>query len=172
LLYPLSYGGPGCRRGYQPGSYGRAARPAMPMSVDAVSLRVVSDCLGRVLVVDDSDSIRELISVNLELEGFEVVTAADGEEALEKAVEVTPDVVTLDVVMPRLDGFAAAERLRRDERTRHIKIAMVTASAQAVDLRRGGRIGVDGYLTKPFDPAELIRLVRQLAGCPEEPATR
>ncbi len=85
---------------------------------------------GRVLVVDDSDVIRQLITVNLVLEGFEVETASDGQEALDKVLEVAPDVVTLDVVMPRLDGFRTAERLRSDPRTRHIRLMMVSACAQ------------------------------------------
>ena len=120
------------------------------------------------LVVDDSETIRELISVNLLLEGFDVVTAVDGQDALDKARAEVPDVVTLDVVMPRLDGFAAAERLRRDPRTAEVKIVMVTAAVQPSDLRRGAELAVDGYLTKPFAPQELIRIVRELAGCPEE----
>ena len=118
--------------------------------------------LGRVLVVDDSDVIRTLIAVNLELEGFEVIQAADGQEALEKVIDVRPDVITIDVKMPRLDGFDTVERLRADPRTHDLKIAMVTACAQVDDLRRGEKIGVDAYVTKPFDPTALVRTVREL----------
>jgi len=125
----------------------------------------VPNPLARVLVVDDSDVIRQLIRVNLELEGFEVVTAVDGEECLDLVRETRPDVVTLDVVMPRLDGWRTAVRLRECE-TADLKIAFVTACAQDSDLRKGREIGVDAYLTKPFDPAELVRIVRDLAGCP------
>jgi CheY-like chemotaxis protein len=117
---------------------------------------------GRVLVVDDSDVIRTLITVNLELEGFEVVTAVDGQDALEKVYEVLPDVITIDVRMPRLDGFDTVERLRSDPRTHHLKSAMVTACAQEADLRRGDEVGVDAYVTKPFDPSNLVRTVRDL----------
>jgi DNA-binding response OmpR family regulator len=116
-----------------------------------------------VLVVDDSDAIRNLICVNLEMDGFEVTTAVDGQDALDKIYEIDPDVVTLDVAMPRLDGFRTAAQLRSDPRTRHLKIAMVSAHAQESDLVRGKEIGVDAYLTKPFDPAELVRTVRTLA---------
>ena len=123
----------------------------------------MTDAAGRVLVVDDNAVIRELITVNLELEGFEVVTAVDGQDAVDRVVEVAPDVVTLDVVMPRLDGFRTAERLRADPGTASLKIVMVTAAAQAADRRRGAEIGVDAYLTKPFDPAELVQTVRRLA---------
>lgn len=118
--------------------------------------------LGRVLVVDDSEVIRALITMNLELEGFEVVTAVDGQDALDKIHEVRPDVITIDVKMPRLDGFDTVARLRADPRTSTVKIAMVTACAQEVDVRRGERVGVDAYLTKPFDPDALVRTVRDL----------
>ena len=121
---------------------------------------------GRVLVVDDSDVIRTLITVNLELEGFEVVTAVDGQDALEKVYDVLPDVITIDVRMPRLDGFDTVERMRADPRTQDLKIAMVTASAQVDDLRRGDEVGVDAYVTKPFDPTTLVRTVRELVEHP------
>ncbi len=116
----------------------------------------------RVLVVDDSAVIRTLISVNLELEGFDVVTAVDGQDALDKIHDVIPDVVTIDVVMPRLDGFDTVARLRADPRTSHLKIAMVTACAQEADIRKGRSVGVDAYVTKPFDPDTLVRTVRDL----------
>jgi len=128
----------------------------------AASLHPMSESLGRVLVVDDSDVIRNLISVNLEMEGFEVITAVDGQDALDKIIEVAPDVMTIDVVMPRLDGFDTVERVRADPRTKHLKIAMVTACAQASDVRRGEEVGVDAYVTKPFDPSVLVRTVRDL----------
>lgn len=116
---------------------------------------------GRVLVVDDSEVIRQLIRVNLELEGFEVVTAADGAECLEVIRRVKPDVVTLDVVMPRLDGLRTAARLRATPDTSRLPIAIVSACTPA-DLDLGDTVGVDGYLGKPFDPADLVALVRRL----------
>jgi len=122
----------------------------------------MSASLGRVLVVDDSDVIRTLISVNLEMEGFEVVTAVDGQDALDKIIEVAPDVMTIDVVMPRLDGYDTVAQVRADPRTSHLKIAMVTACAQEADIRRGEAVGVDAYVTKPFDPSTLVRTVRDL----------
>jgi CheY-like chemotaxis protein len=122
--------------------------------------------LGRVLVVDDDDVIRQLITVNLELEGFEVATAVDGQDCLDKVIDVDPVVVTLDIMMPRLDGWEAASRLRADPRTAGVKVVLLSARAQEADLQRGDRIGVDAYLTKPFDPDELIATVRRLAGLP------
>jgi len=126
----------------------------------------MSASLGRVLVVDDDDVIRQLITVNLELEGFEVATAVDGQDCLDKVVDVDPVVVTLDIMMPRLDGWEAASRLRSDPRTAGVKVVLLSARAQEADLQRGDRIGVDAYLTKPFDPDELIATVRRLAGLP------
>ena len=123
--------------------------------------------LGRVLVVDDDDVIRQLISVNLELEGFDVTTAVDGQDCLDKVKDVQPAVITLDIMMPRLDGWEAASRLRADPETADIKVVLLSARAQEADLQRGDRIGVDAYLTKPFDPDELIATVRRLAGLPE-----
>ncbi|QMU72541.1 response regulator [Streptacidiphilus sp. P02-A3a] len=145
-----------CRRiGRKSGKHGRAVTISPTLSD-------VSGVSGRVLVVDDSEVIRQLIRVNLELEGFEVVTAADGAECLEIVREVQPDVITLDVVMPRLDGLRTAARLRADARTAHYPIAIVSACTPA-DLERGASVGVDGYIAKPFEPMELVALVRRLA---------
>ncbi|GAA0845351.1 hypothetical protein GCM10009525_63420 [Streptosporangium amethystogenes subsp. fukuiense] len=113
--------------------------------------------------MDDDDVIRQLIAVNLTLEGFQVDTASDGQDCLDRVLDVMPDVITLDVMMPRLDGWMTATRLRGDKGTRHIKVVLITARAQEDDKRRGLGIGVDAYLTKPFDPAELIQVVRDLA---------
>ncbi|MFC7326886.1 response regulator transcription factor [Marinactinospora rubrisoli] len=123
----------------------------------------MGDALGRVLVVDDDEVIRQLIAVNLQLEGFEVHTAVDGQDCLDRVGAVGPDVITLDVMMPRLDGWVTALRLREGD-GRGAKVVLITARAQEDDLRRGREIGVDAYLTKPFDPSELIRIVRDLAG--------
>jgi CheY-like chemotaxis protein len=114
-----------------------------------------------VLVVDDNKVIRQLIKVNLELEGFEVVTANDGAECLDVVHEVRPDVVTLDVVMPRLDGLGTAARLRSDPRTSHLPVAIVSACTQ-YEVEDGSALGVDAFLAKPFEPAELVRVVRRL----------
>jgi CheY-like chemotaxis protein len=122
--------------------------------------------LARVLVVDDDEVIRQLIAVNLTLEGFEVATAVDGQDCLDKVGGVHPDVITLDVMMPRLDGWVTANQLRRDPQTSGIKVVLITARAQEDDKARGRRIGVDAYQTKPLDPAEMIRVVRELARPP------
>jgi CheY-like chemotaxis protein len=135
-------------------------------SLSRVYLAGMSGSLGRVLVVDDDDVIRQLITVNLELEGFEVETAYDGQDCLDKVKQVDPDVVTLDIMMPRMDGWETATKLREDPDTANLKVVLLSARAQEADLQRGSRIGVDAYLTKPFDPDELIAVVRRLAGLP------
>ncbi|GAV45443.1 response regulator MprA [Streptomyces acidiscabies] len=116
---------------------------------------------GRVLVVDDNKVIRQLIRVNLELEGFEVVTACDGAECLEVVHEVRPDAVTLDVVMPRLDGLRTAAQLRADPRTRDLPLAIVSACTPD-EVYAGLDAGVDVFLPKPFEPADLVDIVRKL----------
>jgi DNA-binding response OmpR family regulator len=116
----------------------------------------------RVLVVDDTENVRELIRVNLELEGIEVHVACDGQEALDIVGDIAPDLITMDVMMPRLDGLAAAARLKASAVTADIPIVMVTARAQTTDRAAGHAVGVDAYLTKPFDPDELVRTVRDL----------
>lgn len=147
-------GGPGRSQGVEVGK----TRTRWPVRTYS---RVVPGASGRVLVVDDNKVIRQLIRVNLELEGLEVVTAADGAECLDVIHQVQPDVVTLDVVMPRLDGLRTAARLRSDPRTRDLPLAIVSACTQ-YEVDSGLDVGVDAFLAKPFEPAELIALVRQL----------
>ena len=115
------------------------------------------------LVVDDSAVVRELIAVNLQLEGFDVTTAGDGRSAVELAARVNPDVITLDVMMPELNGFETVALLRSMPETSSIPVVMVTGRAQAADLALGEQLGVDAYLTKPFEPAELVAVVTRVA---------
>jgi len=117
----------------------------------------------RALVVDDSAVIRELIAVNLELEGFLVTCASDGESALRAVREVVPHVITLDVMMPRLDGIATLRRLREDPATSYIPIVIVSGRSTPADIARGEEAGADGYVTKPFEPSELVEVCRRLA---------
>ena len=121
----------------------------------------------RVLVCDDAEQIRRLIRVNLELDGFEVVEAVDGPEALEMLQDLSqplPDVITLDVVMPRRDGWWMVSTIRADPRLAHIPIIMVTASAQFHDRVQAERASVNEFLAKPFDPEELVTKIVALAG--------
>lgn len=115
-----------------------------------------------VFVVDDTASIRLLIRTNLELEGYRVEEARDGLECLERVEEVRPDLITVDVVMPELNGFETVEALRSRESTAHVPIVMVTTQAQATDVRRGHEAGADAYVVKPFDPDRLVETIGSL----------
>src|ERR1700746_1506561 len=143
---------------------GRARLAGSQPAARRDTLTPVTQGLGRVLVVDDDEVIRQLIAVNLTLEGFDVATAVDGQDCLDKVAAIDPDVITLDIMMPRLDGWVTASQLRRNPATSGIKVVLITARAQEDDRMRGQQIGVDAYLTKPFDPSEMIRVVRGLAG--------
>lgn len=122
----------------------------------------------RVLVVDDERHIVRLVQVNLERQGYEVLTAYDGVECLEKAKAEKPDLIVLDVMMPRMDGFEALQRLKTDPETRQIPVIMLTARAQDRDVLQGYTYGADLYLTKPFSPLELISLVKRVFESQEE----
>src|SRR6266567_215104 len=114
-----------------------------------------------VLVVDDDPDVARFVEVNLRSAGYEVTVASDGEEALEKAVEMRPDLVLLDVMMPKLDGFEVAERLRRDGRTSSCSIIMLSAKGLSTDKVLGLASGADDYIIKPFDGSELLARVKR-----------
>lgn len=116
----------------------------------------------KILTVDDEKHIVRLIQVNLERQGYEVVTAHDGREALEKVESERPDLVILDVMMPYMDGFEVLQNMKRNPGTRDIPVIMLTAKAQDADVFKGWQSGVDCYLTKPFNPMELISFVQRI----------
>ena len=118
--------------------------------------------MTRVLVVDDDAPIRLLCRVNLEAEGMEVIEAADGTDGLEKARSASPDVVLLDVMLPKLDGWRVAEALLEDPTTGEIPIVFLTARAELRDQARGLELGGIDYITKPFNPVELADVIREL----------
>jgi DNA-binding response OmpR family regulator len=118
---------------------------------------------ARILVADDDPIILRLLQVNLDLEGFAVDTEARGEDALARAKETPPDLILLDVMMPGLTGWDVARQLKEDARTAGIPIVFLSARTQEEDLRRGEELGVAAYVTKPFDPGELVDLIHQLS---------
>jgi DNA-binding response OmpR family regulator len=118
--------------------------------------------MARVLIIDDEAPIRLLCRVNLEAEGMEVIEAPDGESGIEKARHERPDVILLDVMMPRLDGWDVADVLVRDELTKEMPIIFLTARAEVRDRARGLDIGGIEYITKPFNPLELAPLIEAL----------
>ena len=113
-----------------------------------------------VLVVDDDFDIARYVELNLSLEGFTVHVAHDGQEAVAKAQKLRPDAVLLDVMMPGLDGYEVCRRLRSNARTSHCAIIMLTAKSLSADTVLGLTAGADDYISKPFDPPELVARVR------------
>jgi len=135
----------------------------------------MSTAKQKILVVDDEPDAVELIEFNLKANSYEVITAADGEEALQKARAVLPDLVILDIMLPEVDGMEVCKILRRDQRTSGIPIIMLTAKAAEIDRVLGLELGADDYVTKPFSPRELVLRVKRLLrsqGVPEDKAER
>lgn len=116
--------------------------------------------MANILVVDDEENIRELLAFNLTREGHQVITAADGVSAINKAREGNIDLIILDLMLPGLDGLEVCRRLRAEEATRPIPIIMLTAKSEELDKVVGLEIGADDYVTKPFSPRELIARVK------------
>lgn len=128
-----------------------------------------------VLVADDTASIRFLIRTNLELEGYDVLEAVDGIDCIEKLDELSaagtlPDVVTVDVMMPRQDGVATAAQIRADHRYDDVALVMVSTQNLAADIKRGYDAGVDAYVTKPFDPDEFVATIAEVLARGPRPA--
>jgi two-component system alkaline phosphatase synthesis response regulator PhoP/two-component system response regulator VicR len=116
----------------------------------------------KILVVDDERHIVRLVQVNLERAGYQVVAAFDGKEALKKVSSEKPDLVVLDVMMPYMDGFQVLKQMKADAASKDIPVIMLTAKAQDADVFRGWASGVDMYLTKPFNPLELMTFVKRI----------
>ncbi|MCP3923640.1 MAG: response regulator [Desulfobacterales bacterium] len=115
-----------------------------------------------ILAVDDEEDILELIQFNLNREGYKVSCAISGEDALRKVSTKNPDLILLDLMLPDLDGFAVARRLKEDPKRRHIPIIMLTAKGEESDIVTGLELGADDYIVKPFSPRILIARVRTL----------
>jgi two-component system alkaline phosphatase synthesis response regulator PhoP len=122
----------------------------------------------KILVVDDERHIVRLVEVNLTRAGYEVLTAYDGVEALEVVRKDKPDMIVLDVMMPRMDGFEVLRKLQADPETQNIPVIMLTAKAQDADIFKGWSSGVSSYLTKPFNPRELLTFVERIFQSLEE----
>jgi DNA-binding response OmpR family regulator len=118
--------------------------------------------MKKVLVVDDQPQIVRLIQLHLEREGFQVLTGADGEEALERVRSEHPDLVILDVIMPKKDGFEVLRTIKATPDLRHTPVIMLTVKTQSADIVEGLREGAELYLPKPFHPRELVALVRRV----------
>ncbi len=124
-------------------------------------MRRLDDAHGkRILVVDDDRNLRKIIQTNLELAGYDVTTAANGDEALHVLDAMQPDLVVLDVMMPLMDGYEVARRIRRHPSNTHVPIIMLTAKGEVEDKLEGFDAGADDYMTKPFGPQELLARVK------------
>ena len=118
----------------------------------------------RILVVDDEQDIVRLVGLRLKANGYEVLSANDGQQGLETAQKEKPDLIILDVMMPKMDGYKVCGLLKKDSRFAKTPIIMFTAKAQDKDKDLGREVGADAYLTKPFDPPVLIAKVKELLG--------
>lgn len=120
---------------------------------------------GKILVVDDEVYIVQILEFSLRrIEGYEVITATDGEEALAKVAAERPDLVVLDVMMPKMDGYETCKRMKENEQTRDIPVILLSAKGRAMDQNKGFEAGADDYITKPFSPRKLVEKINSVLG--------
>jgi two-component system response regulator MprA len=122
--------------------------------------------MGHVLVADDQEDVRSLLTLLLQLEGHDVATAVDGADAVTKATESLPDAIVLDVMMPRVDGLTALRQLRGAPLTAKVPVLLLSGKTSASDFDAGMDAGADGYLAKPFDPDDLVAAVAEMTHSP------
>jgi two-component system, OmpR family, alkaline phosphatase synthesis response regulator PhoP len=139
-----------------------SARPRKPQGSQAHATGRAGTTGRLILVVDDEIAVRMICSFNLEAAGLEVQEAVDGDEALAAVRERRPDLVLLDVMMPKRDGWAVAAELRADPETRDLPVVFLTARVDEADRRRAHQLGVVGYITKPFDPIALAAQLEEI----------
>ncbi len=116
----------------------------------------------KILLVDDEKDLVDTVSFRLKASGYDVVTAYDGQEALTKTRLEKPDLIVLDLMLPKMDGYKVCRMLKFDERYKDIPIVMFTARVQDSDKKMGEEVGADAYITKPFDPQNLLSKVKEL----------
>jgi len=116
----------------------------------------------KILLVEDEKDMRYAVTIQLEASGYEVITASDGQEALDKAYKERPDLIILDLMLPKMDGYKVCRMLKFDTRYKGIPVIMFTARAQDSDKKIGEEVGSDAYVTKPFDPDVLLNKIREL----------
>ena len=116
----------------------------------------------KILVVDDEAQLVDMVKIRLEANNYLVLTAFDGQEGLEKAYKDNPDLIILDLMLPQMDGYKVCALLKADTRYNKIPIIMFTARAQGSDIKMGEKVGAEAYITKPFEPEELIAKIKAL----------
>jgi len=119
---------------------------------------------GKILVVDDEIYIVHILDFSLGMEGYEVLTALDGEQALEKARAEHPDLIVLDIMMPKLDGYETCKMLKAEASTKDIPVILLSAKGRNVDQKIGFEVGADDYITKPFSPRKLVERINAILG--------
>jgi two-component system alkaline phosphatase synthesis response regulator PhoP len=119
---------------------------------------------GKILVVDDEIYIVHILDFSLGMEGYDVVTALDGEQALERIRSEKPDLIVLDIMMPKLDGYEVCKTIKSDPATKQIPVILLSAKGRNVDQKMGFDVGADDYITKPFSPRKLVERINQLLG--------
>jgi len=119
---------------------------------------------GKILVVDDEIYIVHILDFSLGMEGYEVLTALDGEQAVEKARAERPDLIVLDIMMPKLDGYETCKILKAGDDTKNIPVILLSAKGRNVDQKIGFEVGADDYITKPFSPRKLVERINALLG--------
>ena len=121
----------------------------------------MSDSKPRVLIVDDEPDLLSVLHFGLEVEGFDVLEASDGEQGLNMAREHTPDLIVLDLMLPRMDGYKVCRALKFDDRYRQIPVFILSARTGETDRRLALDLGADAYVTKPYDMKDLIERIRE-----------
>ncbi len=119
---------------------------------------------GKILVVDDEIYIVHILDFSLGMEGYQVITALDGEQGLEKAQTERPDLIVLDIMMPKLDGYETCKALKADPATRAIPVILLSAKGRNMDQKIGFEVGADDYITKPFSPRKLVERINAILG--------
>ena len=118
--------------------------------------------MPRILIVDDEPNIVLALELLMKREGYEIRTVGDGEKAVEAAAAFRPDLILLDVMMPRMDGYEVCQRIRADDSLKGVFIVMLTAKGREVEREKGLALGADLYITKPFSTREVVRKVREM----------
>ncbi|OGC07604.1 hypothetical protein A2230_02290 [candidate division WOR-1 bacterium RIFOXYA2_FULL_36_21] len=118
--------------------------------------------MAKILIVDDEEDIVSALSIRLKAAGYDVIFAYDGMEGLEKARLERPDLILLDIMLPKLDGYKVCRILKFDEKFKHIPIIMITAKFGEDNKKMGGCVGADAYILKPFDPKELMSKIEEV----------
>lgn len=124
--------------------------------------------MRRILIADDEHNIRHILDFSLHAEGFDVLVAQDGEEAVAMAASEAPDLVIMDVMMPGCGGIEACRQLKQNQRTKHIPVILLTARSSREDREAGEAAGAAEYVTKPFSPQKVIDLVQSILGVAHE----